>query len=201
MPTRFAKELTQIIRGGVAIGMNRDQALKLAIRCARDSMPPVRLQIIDDLASNADSTTSDVRRRINKPWTTVDRQLQALHMLGVLDVVEDSYGEKNRWYYSLAADVDPTALDPNSSPEMSVDTPNALEKREGSETDSCAVHLPTDISGEGNGDHGGVTTDVGQPTFRATPGTCCQCYGPLLNNAQRDRGTCGPCWLSERRSA
>jgi hypothetical protein len=40
MPTRFAKELTQIIRGAVAIGMGRQKALRLAIRCARDSMPP-----------------------------------------------------------------------------------------------------------------------------------------------------------------
>jgi hypothetical protein len=88
MPIRFAKELTQIIRGAVAIGMDRHKALRLAIRCARDSMPPLRLAIIDDLASNPGSTTSDVRHRINKPWSTVDRQLQALHMLGVLDVLE-----------------------------------------------------------------------------------------------------------------
>jgi hypothetical protein len=46
MPTRFAKELTQIIRGAVAIGMDRRQALRLAIRCARDSMPPLRLAVI-----------------------------------------------------------------------------------------------------------------------------------------------------------
>jgi hypothetical protein len=88
MPTRFAKELTQIIRGAVAIDMDWHKALRPAIRCARDSMPPLRLAITDDLASNPGSTTSDVRHRMNKPWSTVDRQLQALHMLGVLDVLE-----------------------------------------------------------------------------------------------------------------
>jgi hypothetical protein len=67
MPTRFAKELTQIIRGAVAIGIDRYKPLRLAIRCARDSMPLLRLAIIDDLASNPGSTTSDVRHRINKP--------------------------------------------------------------------------------------------------------------------------------------
>ena len=51
-------------------------------------MPPLRLKVIDDLAANPGSTTSDVRRRVNKPWSTVDRQLQALHMLGVLEVEE-----------------------------------------------------------------------------------------------------------------
>ena len=56
MPTRFAKELTQIIRGGVAIGMDRATARPLAIRCARDSMPPLRLAIIDDLAAHPGTT-------------------------------------------------------------------------------------------------------------------------------------------------
>ena len=37
MPTRFAKQLAQIVRGGLAIGMNRADALRLALRCARDS--------------------------------------------------------------------------------------------------------------------------------------------------------------------
>ena len=35
MPTRFAKQLVQMVRGGVAIGMQRDEAMRLAIRCAR----------------------------------------------------------------------------------------------------------------------------------------------------------------------
>jgi hypothetical protein len=42
MPTRFAKQLGQILRGAVALGLPRPAALKLAIRCARDSMPPLR---------------------------------------------------------------------------------------------------------------------------------------------------------------
>ena len=50
MPTRFMKQLVQIVRGGVAIGMGRHDALRLAVRCARDSMPPLRLAILDDIA-------------------------------------------------------------------------------------------------------------------------------------------------------
>jgi hypothetical protein len=46
MPTRFAKQLTQVMRGGVAIGMDRAAAMRLAIRCARDSIPPLRPAII-----------------------------------------------------------------------------------------------------------------------------------------------------------
>ena len=50
MPTRFAKQLTQMVRGGVAIGMTREEAMRLAIRCARDSIPPLRLEILLDVA-------------------------------------------------------------------------------------------------------------------------------------------------------
>lgn len=119
MPTRFAKELAQVLRGGVAIGMDRRDALRLAIRCARDSMPPIRLAIIDDLAANAGSagcTAGEVRKRIDKPNTTVRRELEALHMLGVTTVIHEedvSYGGHvggTRWYYGLAGWVNPEAL-------------------------------------------------------------------------------------------
>jgi hypothetical protein len=133
MPTRFAKELTQIIRGAVAIGMDRRDALRLAIRCARDSMPPLRLAIIDDLAAHPDSLVGHVRKRVNKPRATVDRELQALHMLGVLDCDErpTAGGDGERWYYSIADGIDPTAIDPKELPEKSVPTPNPQGKRDG----------------------------------------------------------------------
>jgi hypothetical protein len=51
MPTRFAKQLAQLMRGAVAIGMDRQDTLQLAIRCARDSMPPLRLEILQDLGA------------------------------------------------------------------------------------------------------------------------------------------------------
>jgi hypothetical protein len=85
MPTGFAKQLGQVIRGAAALGVGRTEALRLAIRCARDSMPPLRLVIIDDVAKHPESTPSEVRKRVEKPWTTIDRQMQALHMLEVLD--------------------------------------------------------------------------------------------------------------------
>ena len=86
--TRFAKQLTQVFRGAVVIGLDRGEALRLAIRVARDSMPPLRLAIIDDLSTHPHSTPTDVRRRLGKPRTTVDRQLQALHILGIVELDE-----------------------------------------------------------------------------------------------------------------
>ncbi len=100
-----------MVRGAVAIGLSRKAALRLAIRCARDSMPPMRLAIIDDLAGHPYATTTEVRRRLDKPRATVDRQLQALHTLGVLTVEETQRNDGGKWWrYSLAEGIDPDCL-------------------------------------------------------------------------------------------
>jgi hypothetical protein len=123
MPTRFARQLQQIVRGGIALGMDPARAFQLAIRAARDSMPPIRLAIVDDVATSPHSTPSEIRRRVNLPWRTVDRECQALHMLGVLACDEVEYGDagKSRWYYSLAKGIDSAAL--QTSPDLATPTP------------------------------------------------------------------------------
>jgi hypothetical protein len=115
MPTRFAKQLTQMLRGGVAIGMTRERALQLVIRCARDSIPPLRLEILLDLAKYPDSRPGDVRRRIDKPWRTTKREMEALHMLGLLQCKEQSQPDeggkgKTVWRYTLADGFDRDTL-------------------------------------------------------------------------------------------
>jgi hypothetical protein len=119
MPTRFAKQLTQIVRGGVAIGMDREDAMRLAIRCARDSIPPMRLEILLDLASNPYSQVSDVRKRTSKPWTSTKRELEGLTMLGMVKCDEESIandggeegsGTKTKWEYELDPGFDSTTL-------------------------------------------------------------------------------------------
>jgi hypothetical protein len=112
MPTRFAKQLTQMLRGGIAIGMSRQRAQQLAIRCARDSIPPLRLEILLDVARNPDTRPGDVRQRINKPWRTVKREMEALNMLGLLCCREETPfgGDKTVWRYSLADGFDRETL-------------------------------------------------------------------------------------------
>jgi hypothetical protein len=116
MPTRFAKQLVQMIRGGIAVGMSRERAMELAIRCARDSIPPLRRDILLDVAANPDTNPGDARKRLNKPWSTVKREMQALNMLGILHCDEDlirGYGEgkdKTVWKYRLAPGFDRTTL-------------------------------------------------------------------------------------------
>jgi DNA-binding transcriptional ArsR family regulator len=117
MPTRFAKQLSQIVRGCVAVGMSRKRALALAIRCARDSIPPLRLEILLDVAKHPDSRPGDVRERINKPWRTTKREMEALNMLGLLRCEGEKSGgydtdEKERtvWRYRLADGFDRATL-------------------------------------------------------------------------------------------
>lgn len=152
MPTRFAKQLTQVVRGAVALGVERGEALRLAIRCARDTMPPLRLSIVDDLAAHPDSTTAEVRKRLGMPRATVDRQLQALHMLGVLEVDEQEGEHRGqavtRWRYTLSGAVDPAALDVSRFSARNVSThPNPSIER-----DDTAIppHAGVDISGTGS---------------------------------------------------
>lgn len=108
MPTRFAKMLGQIVRGGLAIGMDHDRALSTAVRVAGDSMPPLRLALLADLLDHPHSTTTEVRKRLQRPHNTVDRELQALHLLGLLHQNQEDGGRG--WRYVLAEPVDQAAL-------------------------------------------------------------------------------------------
>jgi hypothetical protein len=199
-PTRFAKQLTQIVRGAVAVGMERRDAMRLAIRIARDSMPPLRLAILDQIAAQPGQSTAEIRKAISKPWTTVDRQLQSLHMLGVIDMAEIPYGsERTRWIYSLAEGVDPEALRsalavPTSSPFFEEDTPNPTVSSEMAAGSSC-------LGSSQNGEHLAAGTGPGDPNPAAAPPPpaslcntrCHHCDAPLENPRSKLLGQCEEC--------
>jgi hypothetical protein len=116
MPTRFTKQLIQLFRGAVAIGLNRYHALRLAIRCARDSTPPLRLAILEDLARHPDSLIRQIHTRLKKPYTTVDQQLQALHALQLITGNDEEGRHRGRevtlWRYRLVSGIHPQVLEP-----------------------------------------------------------------------------------------
>ncbi len=113
-PTRLAKQLCMILRGAMAAGMAHDDALRLVIRCARDSMPQLRLSVLLDVAAHPDSPVIEIRRRLQKPRTTVERILAALQMLGLLECREEERERDGRTvqvrFYRLGWDVDATPL-------------------------------------------------------------------------------------------
>jgi hypothetical protein len=154
MPTRFARQLAQVLRGAVAIGLDRAEGMRLAIRCARDSMPPLRLDIIEDLAGHPHSTPTEVRRRLGKPRATVDRQLQALHILDVVSLDELEYFNSTHWHYTLIDGIDPAVLDPETV--TSFITTGTYTHREECQpvetarpTDTQTLHTTTNKTGNG----------------------------------------------------
>jgi hypothetical protein len=115
MPTRLTKQLSQLVRGALALGMRREAAMRLALRCAKDSFPPLRSRILLDLARSPDSRPNDVSTRIIKPYRTVRRELEALHSLELLrcseEKVEGDDGKTHTvWRYSLAEAFDRNTL-------------------------------------------------------------------------------------------
>jgi hypothetical protein len=188
MPTRFAKQLGQVVRGAVALGVPRLDALRLAIRCARDSIPPLRRIIIDDVAKHPGSTASDVRKRTGKPWTTIDRQLKALHMLEVLDCDEVAYGEKeekHRWLYSLADGINPDALDPDSISESAPDSaPPPHREMSDSPTDEDTSLFPYVGIAKSGEDSRGILHKPATSATSATPGG-----EPVAAVADKSEGT------------
>jgi hypothetical protein len=114
MPTRFAKQLAQVVRGALSFGMDPDAAMRLAIRCARDSMEPLRRDLLLDIAANPDTEPNEVHRRIARPLTTVKQNLVALHMLRLVKCDERLERRANRMvevpHYSLAPDLDRATL-------------------------------------------------------------------------------------------
>lgn len=109
MPTRFAKQLVQIVRGAAALRCG--DPLAVAMRCAADSMPPLRLAVLGDVAEHASSPTADVVKRLQLPRQTVDRVLQELHLLGLLTVGDVPWGVSGvRWVYTLSGQVSAAAL-------------------------------------------------------------------------------------------
>jgi hypothetical protein len=112
MPTRFGKQLVQVARGGLLLGMSRAAAMGTAVRCCQDSVPPLRRKVLADVAAHPDSSTADVTKRLQIPRTTADRTLQELQLVGLLHVDHVDYGPgRVRWCYAVAPGVDAADLD------------------------------------------------------------------------------------------
>ena len=72
--------------------------------------------MLRDLKVNGESSVREVRRRLQKPWRTINRALEALHALDLVLYREETLSEEDRkagkpWqFYELTADTD-AALD------------------------------------------------------------------------------------------
>jgi hypothetical protein len=107
MPTRFLKQLVQLVRGARRVGLPADRALALALRCAVDSIPPLRLAVCLDLLAGGPSKAGEVAARLVEDTRTVARVLGGLSSLRVVhrELVPEPIGfrgqEVDVSYYSL----------------------------------------------------------------------------------------------------
>lgn len=151
-PTRLVKYLGQMMRGALAIGMGHDDALRLALRLAHDCVPPMRLAALGDVAGHPLSRTSEVAERLQKPRSSVDRVLQELHLLNLIEV-ETLPGE-TAWRYRVARDVDASDLDRlvNGSQgftrKVTTGTQGHKEGAAQGRATADPLRPPTDISGD-----------------------------------------------------
>jgi hypothetical protein len=104
MPTRFLKQLFQIVRGAMSLGIDKAHAVELALRCARDSIPPLRLEILRDVLEHPKTRVSDVQRRLHKPLNTVQRYLDALMTQRLVIVHGD---DEDRRTYEVKSEIIP----------------------------------------------------------------------------------------------
>lgn len=105
MPTRFAKMLGQIMRGALALGIGRDQALSIAMRAARDTVPPKRAALLKDVAEHPGSITKEIAKRVQLPHSTADRALRELHLIGLLRYQDIPEGLGTLWHYEVNTDM------------------------------------------------------------------------------------------------
>jgi hypothetical protein len=106
VPTRLAKELVQLARGALALGMDRETAMRVVERCSVDTMPPLRFRALADVADHPGlTTTGEVVKRLQVPRKTVDRTLQELQLLGLLVRLEVKVGNSTREIYDVAGNV------------------------------------------------------------------------------------------------
>jgi hypothetical protein len=107
-PGRFIKQLGQLLRGAISIGLPRHEAFTLVRRCAFDSIPPFRLALLQVLNGQGQQTVGTLAAWLNKIYSTTKNHLDALALLGLVckDEVDEQDDQRVRRYYSLSAHVE-----------------------------------------------------------------------------------------------
>lgn len=118
MPTRFAKQLDQIVAAIIALGGSSEHALNVALRCAVDSIPPDRLTIMRCVSdAGAPMPIAHIARETGFTRRAVGRICQQLTLLKIFDEDDEPYvsGQGNggeRRVYSLKTGMDMRVLTP-----------------------------------------------------------------------------------------
>jgi hypothetical protein len=155
-PTRLVKMLAQILRGGLAIGMDRADALELAVRVGRDSMPPLRLDVLTDVAAHPGTTTSDCSQRLQRPRMSIDRTLQELQLLGLLEVCRKPgfVGQAPGWLWRMSDGVPLECLGYEAKPQSTYDDAGFGVPASEADKNRDSFVAPSTLCACPNGGHG-----------------------------------------------
>jgi DNA-binding MarR family transcriptional regulator len=85
-PTRFAKQLVGLARGGLSLGMSQEQAMAVAVRASADSMPPNYLAVLAQLAERGEGKPSQLAGWLAWPYQAARRACEELQLLGCVNL-------------------------------------------------------------------------------------------------------------------
>jgi hypothetical protein len=100
VPTRFAKALAALVSALIAMGYTVAEALEVAARVGRDSIPPVRAVVLGHMAGVDKATTPAIANATELPVNTVRLVAEDLTAIGLMR----REGEGNDLRWSLKAD-------------------------------------------------------------------------------------------------
>jgi DNA-binding MarR family transcriptional regulator len=123
-PTRLVIVLDRLLGGLDALGCNRDDAFRVVIKSALDSVPALRLAVLDAIHAEDDLDTNVIAEAVRHPATTTRRALEDLTAHGLIDRRRgENEKDPHRWSLTPFAR---TRLD--AIPEMSSNTRSGRDK-------------------------------------------------------------------------
>lgn len=165
-PARLALVLLRLLNALCAIGLQEVDAWPLVTKCALDSMPALRRQLVEVLIGRTDpASTSDLAERIGYPTSTTRRGLEDLAAHGIVDRQTQGAGHADLWRVSdWTRDRWPTvpemSVDPMAPPEGVPEMSDEVRSEHESDDRTASIPFPfrvfDDISGT---PHPGVSVD------------------------------------------
>jgi len=104
-PTRLAKQIAQLMAALIAIGVDEDEAWRLAQKVGWDSVPAVRSAVIHLLSRQEgyELTRAELQEKTGLPETTIRRVEEDLVVLGLAEHRKESDSSNSRWLIKESA--------------------------------------------------------------------------------------------------
>jgi hypothetical protein len=102
-PTRLVIVLDRLLAGLNAIGCERDHALRIVTKAALDSIPALRLAVLDTLYAENVLDTNSIAEAVRHPAQTTRRALEDLVAHRLVECERQGEGKAHRWHLGAYA--------------------------------------------------------------------------------------------------